>query len=100
MIRRDYILRQLEQFAAMLARITGLARNEQWHEASALAGGELQKLTGVEPTALLQLSEAALLARLIENESYVTVESKYWRRNLPALICWSSAGCFTSGWRG
>src|SRR5580698_240335 len=76
MIRRDYILRQLEQFAAMLARITGLARNEQWQEASAATGGELQRLTGVEPQALLRLSESALLARLIESEPAFAVESK------------------------
>lgn len=76
MIRRDYILRQLEQFAAMLAKITGLARNEQWQEASAMTTGELQRLTGVEMRALLQLSESALLARLIESETALTVESK------------------------
>src|SRR5215469_7944153 len=76
MIRRDYILRQLEQFAAMLAKITGLARNEQWQEASALTGGELQQLTGVEPQAVLGLSESALLARFIESGPAVVVESK------------------------
>lgn len=76
MIRRDYILRQLEQFAAMLAKITGLARNEQWQEASTMTAAELQRLTGVEVRALLQLSESALLARLIESETTLTVESK------------------------
>ena len=76
MIRRDYILRQVEQFAAMLARITGLARNEQWQEASVMTTGELRRLTGVEWRALLQLSEAALLARLIEGEPAFAVESK------------------------
>jgi hypothetical protein len=76
MIRRDYILRQLEQFAAMLAKITGLARNEQWKEASTLTGGELQQLTGVEPQAVLGLSESALLARFIESGPAVVVESK------------------------
>ena len=34
MIRRDYILRQIEQFVAMLAKIAGLTKNEQWQEAS------------------------------------------------------------------
>lgn len=76
MIRRDYILRQLEQFAAMLAKIAGLARNEQWKEASTLTGGELQQLTGVEPQAVLGLSESALLARFIESGPSVVVESK------------------------
>jgi len=76
MIRRDFILRQLEQFAAMLARITGLAKNEQWQEASAATGGELQRLVGVDARALLSLSETALLARLIESEPAFAVESK------------------------
>jgi len=61
MIRRDYILRQLEQFGAMLAKITGLAGNEQWQEASTITAGELQRLTGVEVRELLQLSESAFL---------------------------------------
>ena len=76
MIRRDYILRQVEQFAAMIAKIMGLARNEQWQEASVVTAGELQRLAGVDPRALLQLSETALLAHLIESEPALTVESK------------------------
>jgi hypothetical protein len=39
-------------------------------------GGELKRLTGVEPRSLLGLSESALLARLIENEPAFAVESK------------------------
>ena len=76
MIRRDYILRQLEQFAAMLAKITGLARDGHWQEASVMTAKEFEKLTGVEMRALLQLSESALLARLIESEPAIAVESK------------------------
>ena len=76
MIRRDYILRQLEQFAAMLAKIAGLARNEQWQDASTMAAGQLQRLTGVEMVELLHLPESALLARLIEGEAALAVESK------------------------
>jgi hypothetical protein len=76
MIRRDYILRQLEQFAAMLAKITGLARNEQWQEASVITSGELQRLTGEDARALLRLSETELLAQLIESEPGFDVASK------------------------
>lgn len=76
MIRRDYFLRQLEQLAAVLARLAGLAKDGQWREASAISGGELQRLTGVEPKALLRLSESGLLARLIESEPAFAVESK------------------------
>ena len=48
MIRRDYLLRQIEQFVAMLAKITGLAKNEQWQEASTVTAGEFQRLTGMD----------------------------------------------------
>jgi hypothetical protein len=76
MIRRDYILRQVEQFVAMLAKIAGLAKNEQWQEASSSVVGEIQRLTGVAGPEVLKLSETELLARLIQGEPTLLVESK------------------------
>jgi hypothetical protein len=76
MIRRDYLLRQVEQFVAMLAKITGLAKNEQWQEASAVTAGELQRLTGTDAREVVRLSETELLARLIQSEPTHVVESK------------------------
>lgn len=76
MIRRDYLLRQIEQFVAMLAKITGLAKNEQWQEASAVTAGELQRLTGTDAREVVRLSETELLARLVQSEPTHVVESK------------------------
>jgi hypothetical protein len=76
MIRRDYILRQIEQFVAMLAKIAGLTKSEQWQEASAATAGEFQRLTGMDGPAVLRMSETELLARLIQGEPTLLVESK------------------------
>jgi len=76
MIRRDYILRQIEQFVAMLAKIAGLAKNEQWQEASAVTAGEFQRLTGMDARGVVRMSETELLARLIQGEPTHAVESK------------------------
>ena len=76
MIRRDYIFRQIEQFVAMLAKIAGLAKNEQWQEASAVNTGEFQRLTGADAVEVLQMSETELLARLIQGEPTQIVETK------------------------
>jgi len=76
MIRRDYILRHIEQFVAMLAKIAGLAKNEQWQEASSSITGEFQRLTGADGPEALKMSETELLARLIQGEPSQAVETK------------------------
>jgi len=76
MIRRDYILRQIEAFVAMLAKVTGLAKNEQWQEASTVTAVEFQRLMGMDAAEVLQMSETELLARLIQGEPVHVVEMK------------------------
>ncbi|MGA2801759.1 MAG: DUF6483 family protein [Verrucomicrobiota bacterium] len=76
MIRRDYLLRQIEQFVAMMAKLAGLAKAEQWQEASAVTAGEFQRLTGMDAWEVVRLSETELLARLIQGEPTHVVESK------------------------
>jgi len=76
MIRRDYILRQIEQFVAMLAKIAGLTKNAQWQEASAVSAGEFQRLTGMDAAEVVRMSETELLARLIQGEPTHVVEAK------------------------
>jgi len=76
MIRRDFILRQMEQFAAVLAKIAGFAKNEQWQDASATVMGESERLTGFGAEELVRLSETELLARLIQHEPGTAVEAK------------------------
>lgn len=67
MIRRDYHLRQIEQFVATLARIAGLTKNEQWQEASTTADDEFRRLTGMAGSDVVRMSETELLARLMLN---------------------------------
>jgi len=76
MIRRDYLLRQIEQFVAMLAKVAGLAQKEQWQEASSSIAREFQRLGGVDGPEVLKLSETELLARLIQGEPTQAVETK------------------------
>lgn len=76
MIRRDFILRQIEQFVAMLAKVAGLTKNEQWPEASAVTAGEFQRLTGMDAQEVVRMSETELLAWLIQGEPTHVVESK------------------------
>jgi len=76
MIRRDYILRQIEAFVAMLAKVAGLAKDEQWQEASTATAVEFQRLMGMDAAEVLQMSETELLARLIRGEPVHVVEMK------------------------
>ena len=76
MIRRDYILRMVEEFFAMLSRLQALKRGQQWKEAGALLDEEFQKLVGAGPAAVAQWSDTELLARVIAGESSLAVREK------------------------
>lgn len=76
MIRRDYLLRQIEEFVAVLAKIAGLTKDQQWQAASALAAGEFQRLAGMDASEAVRLSGTELLARLIQGEPTRVVEAK------------------------
>jgi hypothetical protein len=76
MIRRDYIVRMIEEFAAALARIRALKEQGKDGEASILTEEEFKRITGIDSEALLKLSEAELLARLIETEPLHAVREK------------------------
>jgi hypothetical protein len=56
MIRRDFILRMIEEFAQALARIRSLKRNRRWSEASAALDDELKQLLGESAPAVARLS--------------------------------------------
>jgi hypothetical protein len=67
MIRRDFILRMIEEFAQALARIRSSKGNLRWREASAGLDAEFQRLVGDGAQAVARLSETELLARLMED---------------------------------
>lgn len=66
MIRRDYILRMIEEFMQVLARINSLKREQLWQEADSVIDDEFQRLVGCGAQALMQLSDTELLAKIIQ----------------------------------
>jgi hypothetical protein len=76
MIRRDYILRMIEEFIRMLSRINSLKRGQQWQEASGIAEEEFRRLVGTDAVNAAQLSDTELLARLIKGEPTQAVPEK------------------------
>src|SRR4051794_10842056 len=76
MIRRDYILRMIQEFAEALARIRALRQDQQLEQASTFTEEEFKRITGIDSIGLLKLSETELLARLIETEPLHAVREK------------------------
>lgn len=66
MIRRDYILRMIEEFIRALARIHSLKQGQRWNEAGEALDGEFKRLIGEGAQAVARLSETDLLARLAQ----------------------------------
>lgn len=76
MIRRDYILRMLEEFFEVLARIRALQKGQKWQEASQITEKEFEQLIGANANEVARLSETELLARLIRGEPTQAVRDK------------------------
>jgi len=67
MLRRDYILRMIEEFIQMLARLNALKKGQLWNEAAGTVDEELQRLVGANAETVARLSETELLARIIQS---------------------------------
>ena len=76
MIRRDYILRMIEEFIQALARINALKKGQHWKEAAGAVDAEFQRLIGAGAQAVARLTETELLARLIRGEPTQAVRDK------------------------
>jgi hypothetical protein len=76
MIRSDYILRMIQEFAEALARIRSLKRGQKWNEASDELDENFQKLMGDGAETIANLSDTELLARITSGESTQTVRHK------------------------
>ncbi len=76
MIRRDYILRMIEEAIQALATIRAQKKALRWDEASATLDEEFKKLIGGGSGAVAKLSDSELLARLIEGEPTQAVHQK------------------------
>jgi hypothetical protein len=75
-IRRDYILRMIEEFIQMLARINSLKRGQLWREAVGVVDAEFHRLIGTDAAEAAKLSDTELLARLIKGEPTQAVREK------------------------
>jgi hypothetical protein len=67
MIRRDYLLRMIEECIRALTRIAVFKREQRWDQASTVLDEELQKLVGTDAKAMEQLAASDLLARLMQD---------------------------------
>lgn len=68
MIRRDYILRMIEEFTEALARINASKHGQKWDEATGDVDTQFKQLIGINPQAILQMSETEILARTVHGE--------------------------------
>ena len=76
MIRRDYILRMIEEFIRALARINSLKQSQRWKEAGEALDDEFKRLVGEGAQAVARLSETDLLARLAQEGPTQMVREK------------------------
>jgi hypothetical protein len=76
MIRRDYLLRMIEEFLQALARIKGLKQNESKQEAALVLDTEFQRLMGCGAAGVARLTETELQAALIEGAPTQIVREK------------------------
>ena len=76
MIRRDYILRMIEEFIQALARVNALKQDRRWQEAAGVVDEEFQRLIGMGAEAVARLTETELLATIIRGEPTQAVRDK------------------------
>src|SRR4051812_12793032 len=76
MIRRDYILKMIEECIQALRRIQALKRGQRWQEAEELVDDEFQKFLGTGAEGLARLTDTELLAKLPEGEPTQAVRDK------------------------
>src|SRR5215470_15842716 len=76
MIRRDYILRMIQDFLEVLSRIKAFKKDQLWGEARGTLDVEFKRLIGSGAEAVAQLSETELLAQLIQGEPTQVVREK------------------------
>ena len=73
MIRRDFILRMIEEWGRALAQIRALRQGGRAQEAREAVDAECQKLTALGVAGILRLSDTELLARVSEEQLAQTV---------------------------
>jgi Family of unknown function (DUF6483) len=84
MLRRDYILRMVEKFVRMLARIREQTDAGQYADATDGLDAAFQELIGTGPDEICRLSDTELLARITDGSPTQSVPDKI--RLLVALL--------------
>jgi hypothetical protein len=76
MLKRDYILRMIEEFVQSLRRIQSLKTSRQWEITDAAIDEEFRRFLGEGAEKATQLTETELLAKLLEGEPTQSVREK------------------------
>src|SRR5436190_16149351 len=76
MIRRDYLLKMIQEFFESLSRIKALKREQKWNQATEAMDAEFTRLIGTGSQAVAQLSETELLAKIVQGEATSVVRHK------------------------
>src|SRR4051812_13651901 len=70
MIRRDYILRMIEEFVRALAKINEQKRQGNWREAEESLEDQARRLTDTDLATITTLTDTELLARLLQTGDF------------------------------
>ncbi len=76
MLRRDYILRMIEEFVRVLSRIESYKREQRWDSARGEIESEFGKLLGVGSKEAASLTETEILARMVKGEPTQAIRDK------------------------
>jgi tetratricopeptide (TPR) repeat protein len=76
MIRRDYIIRMIEEAARLLRRLSEMRHEQKWERAGSTLDEAFEKLIGTTLGGTLHLTETELMGRIIEGEATMAVRDK------------------------
>src|ERR1041385_1396478 len=76
MIRRDYILRMIEEFIRALSRIRSSKQDQAWDQLTSDLDAEFTRLIGCDAGSALKLTDAELFARILQGEPTQAVHDK------------------------
>lgn len=76
MIRRDYILRMIEELRRMLEVVMTLKAERRWAQVTGTLDEQFQRLVGAPGAHAVRLSDTELLARLLQGEASAFVREK------------------------
>jgi hypothetical protein len=76
MIRRDYIIRAIEEAVRALAEISGFRQDQRWEEAQQAIETQCKALTGLDERSVAKLSEMELLALVAQDQPTSLVQTR------------------------